>query len=212
MDDDDDCLEREHMRKRQKTTGKSSPSSSAIGEKANEPSPTAPNDAEKAAKKRLKKQLQKEKKAAAMKSAQENQKKTKDGDNSSKVIEKKSNARDGKKKSSNRFIPCRKGVKYWDVCVGKGPVLQDRKKAHVKYLLRAADGTKGKGKILDCDSNFAFRMGKREVIEGWDIGMVGMRQGGKRHLVVPKSAGYGMKDVGAGSGADLFFEITLISC
>jgi len=101
------------------------------------------------------------------------------------------------------------GVRFADLVVGKGPVVQDRKKVHVKYTLRAKPRT---GKVLDSSNRFSFRLGKGEVVRGWDIGLVGMRQGGVRHLVVPPGAGYGSKNVGAGSGADLFFEVTMLSC
>ena len=78
----------------------------------------------------------------------------------------------------------------------------------MSYLLRARSHTTGK--LLDSSGNFGFRLGKGEVIEGWDIGVAGMRVGGTRRLIVPREAGYGNKDVGAGRGADLYFEIELL--
>ena len=55
-------------------------------------------------------------------------------------------------------------------------------------------------------------MGKGEVIKGWEIGLLKMRQGGIRHILVDPSAGYGNQDIGGGKGADLYFEVTLIRC
>ena len=49
------------------------------------------------------------------------------------------------------------------------------------------------------------------VIQGWDIGLLGMHEGGRRKLIVPPKAGYGSQDIGAGSGAMLYFDITLLS-
>ena len=49
------------------------------------------------------------------------------------------------------------------------------------------------------------------MIQGWDIGCQGMREGGRRKLIVPPKAGYGSQDIGAGPGATLFFDITLLS-
>ena len=49
------------------------------------------------------------------------------------------------------------------------------------------------------------------VIKGWDIGVVGMKVGGRRQLIVPPKAGYGSEDIGAGPGAVLFFDITLLN-
>ena len=107
-----------------------------------------------------------------------------------------------------QWTTLRKGVQRLDVVVGKGPFVQDRKKCRVSYVLRAKKHISGK--ILDSSTNFGFRPGKGEVIQGWDIGIDGMRVGGIRRLNVPKEAGYGDKDIGAGRGADLFFQLELI--
>mgnify|MGYP000132530040 CR=1 FL=1 len=61
-------------------------------------------------------------------------------------------------------------------------------------------------------SPFSFTLGAREVIEGWDRGVLGMKVGGKRTLVIPSELGYGP----AGSGpippnAKLIFDIELLS-
>jgi FKBP-type peptidyl-prolyl cis-trans isomerase len=59
---------------------------------------------------------------------------------------------------------------------------------------------------------FTFQLGAGRVIEGWDEGVVGMRVGGERSLVIPPELAYG--DTGAGSaippGATLIFEIELL--
>jgi FKBP-type peptidyl-prolyl cis-trans isomerase FkpA len=59
---------------------------------------------------------------------------------------------------------------------------------------------------------FGFMVGAGRVIKGWDQGLVGMREKGKRTLVIPPDMGYG--DKGAGDkippGATLLFEIELI--
>lgn len=107
------------------------------------------------------------------------------------------------------MVTCRKGVKFQDIMLGKGPIVQDRQKVHVKYTLRKENA---KGKVIDSSNDFGFRLGKGEVIVGWDIGLDGMRQGGKRQLFIPPEAGYGMKDIGAGKGGILFFEVSLLSC
>ena len=86
-------------------------------------------------------------------------------------------------------------------------MVEDRKKIQVQYTLRAKHRT---GKILDSSEHFSFRLGRGEVIEGWDIGVQGMRSGGgRRYLMVPPDAGYGRKNVGAGVGGILFFDITV---
>ncbi|KAL3800363.1 hypothetical protein HJC23_003659 [Cyclotella cryptica] len=123
------------------------------------------------------------------------------------LIEK--NKKSKEKHPVQSFRALHKGVKYLDLVVGKGPTVQHRKKVRVSYTLRAKSHTTGK--ILDSSHNFGFRLGKGEVIHGWDIGLEGMRVGGIRRLIVPPLAGYGNnKDVGAGRGGDLFFEIELL--
>lgn len=102
----------------------------------------------------------------------------------------------------------RMGIKYKDVKEGEGPSADDRSLVTVSYKLK---GYKGTGAIIDSSKNFSFRVGKGEVIKGWDIGVVGMKVGGRRQLIVPPKAGYGSEDIGAGPGALLFFDITLLS-
>jgi FK506-binding nuclear protein len=102
----------------------------------------------------------------------------------------------------------RMGIKYKDVKEGEGLSADDRSLVTVSYKLK---GYKGTGAIIDSSKNFSFRVGKGEVIKGWDIGVVGMKVGGRRQLIVPPKAGYGSEDIGAGSGALLFFDITLLS-
>ena len=165
-------------------------------------------------KKQQKKQRQKEKKAEAARQAEEARKrkeqekiqiqKMKRDEAAKKNDQKKFND----SKQSNQFKTMRKGVKYMDLKVGNGQVVQHRKKLRVAYTLRAKNHTNGK--IIDASKNFGFRLGKGEVIEGYDIGLEGMRVGGIRRLIVPKQAAYHNDDIGAGRGADLFFEIELL--
>jgi FKBP-type peptidyl-prolyl cis-trans isomerase len=99
------------------------------------------------------------------------------------------------------------GVKYKDVVVGKGPEVPNKSLVTVKYQL-----TGGKfGAVIDSSKNFKFRLGKGEVVQGWEIGLQGMREGGQRKLVVPPKAGYGSQDIGAGPGGLLYFDVTLLS-
>ena len=102
----------------------------------------------------------------------------------------------------------RLGVQYKDKVVGTGKRIKEGKPITVKYEL-----TGGRfGAVLDSSKKFTFRPGMGEVIQGWDIGLEGMREGGRRKLIIPPKAGYGGKDIGAGPGALLYFDVTLISC
>jgi len=68
-----------------------------------------------------------------------------------------------------------------------------------------------KGTQFDSSLSFSFRLGSGQVIRGWDQGVVGMRVGGQRRLVIPPELAYGNTSPGAGipPNATLVFDITL---
>lgn len=58
---------------------------------------------------------------------------------------------------------------------------------------------------------FKTRIGVGEVIEGWDMGVIGMKVGGKRVLTIPPVLAYGDKSVGLiPANSTLIFEVELI--
>ncbi|MCK5721289.1 MAG: FKBP-type peptidyl-prolyl cis-trans isomerase, partial [Gammaproteobacteria bacterium] len=65
---------------------------------------------------------------------------------------------------------------------------------------------------LDRNDPFSFNLGAGQVIKGWDEGFAGMKEGGKRTLIIPADMGYGA--AGAGGvippNATLVFDIELI--
>jgi peptidylprolyl isomerase len=62
-------------------------------------------------------------------------------------------------------------------------------------------------------STFDFRLGAREVIEGWDKGVAGMKVGGRRRLTIPPEMGYGSRGAGGviKGGETLVFVVDLIA-
>lgn len=60
---------------------------------------------------------------------------------------------------------------------------------------------------------FKTRIGVGEVIAGWDMGVVGMKVGGKRKLTIPPQLGYGENGIGdvIPPNSILIFEVELVS-
>lgn len=99
-----------------------------------------------------------------------------------------------------------------DLVVGTGAVAAAGDSVTVQYVGSLTDG-----KVFDASANhgstgFTFILGVGQVIKGWDQGVAGMKEGGKRKLVIPADLAYG--DRGAGDvippGATLVFEVELL--
>jgi rhodanese-related sulfurtransferase len=92
---------------------------------------------------------------------------------------------------------------------GEEAVLYSKAKVH--YTGWLMDGTKFDSS-LDRDKPFTLTLGMKQVIPGWEQGLVGMRVGGKRELIIPPELGYGKR--GAGDvippNATLKFEVELL--
>jgi FKBP-type peptidyl-prolyl cis-trans isomerase len=103
-------------------------------------------------------------------------------------------------------------VQITDLVVGKGAEAKDFRLAIVNYTGRLADGKVFDSNIGPDKDPFSFPIGTSAVIKGWDQGILGMRAGGKRKLVVPAELAYGA----AGSpptippNSELTFEIELL--
>ena len=98
-----------------------------------------------------------------------------------------------------------------DLIVGTGAEAGPDKRVQVHYTGWLIDGTKFDSSV-DRGEPFTFTIGAREVIRGWDLGVTGMRVGGKRKLVVPPHLGYGPRGAGKAipPNATLVFEIELL--
>lgn len=79
-------------------------------------------------------------------------------------------------------------------------------------------GTLNNGSVFDASRNhgeqgFSFTLGAGQVIAGWDQGLLGMREGGKRKLVIPASLGYGNQAIGniIPANSTLIFEVEMLS-
>ena len=104
-----------------------------------------------------------------------------------------------------------KGLQSNDTLVGTGDVAVAGKDVTVNYTGMFTDGTKFDSS-LDRGVPFTFRLGAGQVIKGWDIGVEGMKVGGKRILVIPPELGYGAQAVGPiPANSTLVFQVELVS-
>ncbi|GGY18321.1 peptidyl-prolyl cis-trans isomerase [Rhodanobacter panaciterrae] len=105
-----------------------------------------------------------------------------------------------------------------DQKVGTGAEAKDGMKVLVHYTgwlyddsAKDKHGTKFDSS-RDHGEPFSFMLGQGSVIAGWDQGVAGMREGGKRILLIPAALGYGAR--GAGDdippNASLVFEVELL--
>jgi FKBP-type peptidyl-prolyl cis-trans isomerase len=83
-------------------------------------------------------------------------------------------------------------VKTEEVKVGKGDLLDAAKTLSFHYTGYLADGKKFESSH-DSGQPFKFRIGHNEAIPGWEKGVIGMRVGGVRKIVIPPELAYGME-------------------
>lgn len=86
-------------------------------------------------------------------------------------------------------------LKVTDIIVGNGKETKRGALCLVQYEGFLEDGTKFDSS-LDKGKPFQFVFGTGRVIKGWDQGLIGMREGGKRTLFVPAHLGYGERQIG----------------
>ncbi|GAA2661009.1 MULTISPECIES: FKBP-type peptidyl-prolyl cis-trans isomerase [Actinosynnema] len=99
-----------------------------------------------------------------------------------------------------------------DITVGDGPEAQAGQLVQVHYVGVAHSTGEQFDASWDRGEAFVFPLGGGRVIAGWDRGVVGMKVGGRRKLVIPAHLGYG--DRGAGGaikgGETLIFVVDLL--
>ncbi|MFA6430218.1 MAG: FKBP-type peptidyl-prolyl cis-trans isomerase [Candidatus Paceibacterota bacterium] len=102
-------------------------------------------------------------------------------------------------------------VKINDVVVGTETEAVAGKRVTVHYTGVFTDGEKFDSSRDPGREPFMFTLGAGQVIQGWDIGVQGMKVGGKRILVIPPSLAYGANDYnGIPGNSTLIFEVELL--
>ena len=115
------------------------------------------------------------------------------------------------KKKKNKMVSLSSGLKYQDTEIGTGVPVKKGAKLSMRYR-----GVLENGREFDSNmprgNPFSFRLGKGEVIKGWDEGILGMRVGGKRMLVIPANLGYGRRGAPPDipGNATLYFEVHVL--
>ena len=115
-----------------------------------------------------------------------------------------------KAKLGPKAVTIKSGLKYEDLVVGTGKEAKNGTTVDVLYTGWLTDGTKFDSTADHNNEPYSLSL-PGQVIEGWNEGIPGMKQGGKRKLVIPAALGYG--EAGQGTippGATLVFEIELV--
>ena len=125
------------------------------------------------------------------------------------------NTEGGDKKKEDKkdeVITTKSGLKYSEEKVGTGKEAKAGDTVEVHYT-----GTLTSGKKFDSSRDrgqpFSFKLGVGQVIKGWDEGVAGMKEGGKRKLMIPANLAYGDKVVGGGlipANSELHFDVELV--
>ena len=115
------------------------------------------------------------------------------------------------KKDGGKAVTTASGLKYVDVVTGKGAAPTAGKMVKVHYTGTLENGKKFDSSV-DRNEPFSFTIGVGEVIPGWDEGVMTMKVGGKRKLIVPAKLGYGARGAGGAipPNATLLFDVELL--
>ncbi|MGH9875868.1 MAG: FKBP-type peptidyl-prolyl cis-trans isomerase [Pyrinomonadaceae bacterium] len=114
-------------------------------------------------------------------------------------------------KSGGAEVTTVSGLKYTDEVVGTGATPQRGQTVTVHYTGTLENGKKFESSV-DRGKPADFRIGVGAVIKGWDEGLMTMKVGGKRRLVIPGKLGYGPqgRQPDIPGNATLIFEVELL--
>ena len=112
---------------------------------------------------------------------------------------------------ANTPVKMENGLQIQDLTVGTGPEVKLGQGLTMHYSGTLEDGTKFDSSY-DRGEPFQFVLGAGQVIQGWDLGVQGMKVGGKRKLIIPPTLGYGERGIGPiPPNATLIFEVEVLA-
>jgi peptidylprolyl isomerase len=114
--------------------------------------------------------------------------------------------------SSGQQVTTASGLKYTDIVEGQGASPKLGQTVSVLYTGTLENGTKFDSSSDHGGKPYTFQIGRGAVIKGWDEGLMTMKVGGKRRLIVPPALGY--KEMGQPpkipGNATLIFDVELV--
>jgi peptidylprolyl isomerase len=115
------------------------------------------------------------------------------------------------KTAASKIVTTSDSLKYEDIVVGTGASPKPGQTVTVNYVGTFEDGKKFDASA-DHGGTFPFVIGQGQVIKGWDEGVMTMKIGGKRKLIVPPDLGYGPNGAGPiPPNSTLIFIVDLIA-
>ena len=104
------------------------------------------------------------------------------------------------------------GLQIFEIFVGEGEEVRPGDAAAIHFAGWLENGVQFDTSLEDDGEPFPFVLGRSQVIAGWDEGIVGMKPGGVRRLIVPPELGYGAQGSGnVPPNAVLTYDIELVA-
>ena len=111
----------------------------------------------------------------------------------------------------NKEIIMDNGLIIEDLIISVGTTAEKYSIVTVHYTGKLQDGTVFDSSQRIGQEPLRFTLGVGQVIDGWDQGVIGMKVGGQRKLIIPPELGYGSQDKGViPPNSTLIFEVELL--